>query len=236
MRVLRFKDEAAWIEAVRADFLAALGAARKDGRVLELVLSGGSTPEPLYKALAASPVRSQPIRLWLGDERAVALADPARNGALVARCFSRAEWEPAPEIRPWPTGDAAETAPRYAAELRAVLGPRPVFDLALLGFGIDGHTASLFPGDPPSLEALIPGREEIAFATRAPVEPRARMSLGADCLAGTRLLRFVSRGKAKGEVLDRLERDEGRNLPARLVAELAASRGADVVFLHLDSE
>jgi 6-phosphogluconolactonase len=234
MKVRRFLDEASWLDALRVDFEGALSTAKASGRVLELLLSGGSTPEPAYRALAALRLRSQPVRLWLGDERAVGPTDASRNGVLVSRCFSCAEWEPAPDIKLWPAGEAAQAASGYATEIRRALGTRPSFDVALLGFGADGHTASLFPDDEASREALMPGRQEITYATRAPVDPRIRMSLGIDCLTGVRVLRFLSRGRAKDEVLRRLERDEGRVLPARVAADLAASKGADVVFYHLD--
>ncbi|MEI6873716.1 MAG: 6-phosphogluconolactonase [Spirochaetota bacterium] len=236
MRLQVFTDEAAWVAAAREDFGSRVELARADGRVLELLLSGGTSPEPVFRGLASLRLRELPLRLWLGDERAVDTADPARNGILITRCFSGSDWEPRPDIRPWPPGEAPASAESYAAELLSAFGRRPSFDLAFLGIGGDGHTAGLFPGDPGSLAALDPSREDLAFATLAPTEPRRRMSMGAACLGGARVMRFLSKGKTKREILDRVLDEGGRGYPARIVAELAESRGADVAFFHLEGE
>lgn len=234
MRLEVFADEAAWVTALREDFRSRVELARSDGRVLELLLSGGTSPEPVFRGLASVRLRGLPLRLWLGDERAVGTADPARNGILITRCFSGADWEPRPDIRPWPPGEASASALSYAAELLSAFGRHPSFDLAFLGIGGDGHTAGLFPGDPGSLAALDPSSADLAFATLAPAEPRERISMGAACLAGTRVMRFLSRGKAKREILDRVLGEGGRAYPARIVAEQAEARGADVAFFHLE--
>ena len=234
MRFRVFPDETAWIEAARGDFESVVARSRAEGRVLELVLAGGTSPESVYRSLAAGRLRGLPSRLWLGDERAVGAADPARNGILITRCFSAADWEPKADQRSWPTGEVSGAVAYYASELLSAFGRRPSFDLAFLGVGSDGHTAGLFPGDPGSLAALDPSSEELAFATTAPTEPRLRMSLGAACLAGSRVIRFLTVGKAKREILERLMSDEGRLLPARLVAEVAEARGTDVAFYHFE--
>ncbi len=221
MRLLRFSSEVDWIEAAVRDFIAAALAAKESGRPsCHFCLAGGATPAPLYRRLAGldSVTRAfdgLAIGLWLGDERAVDADSPARNGLLIASCFQGAAWRP--EIHLWPDpGDAdsgldhtsspaavaaaAEAAAlAYARELAGLLGPRPVFDLALLGLGGDGHTASLFPGDPILELGADPlsGLAILASRSTSPVVPRERMSLSLAALRPSRSLRFFARGGDK---------------------------------------
>jgi len=239
MRVETFMIESDWISAAVRDLEEAQARAAAEGRGAEILLAGGSTPEPVYRALAALPLAGPRPRLWLGDERAVPPGDPARNGTLISRCFSRVAWEGGVEFALWPEGRPPEAARAYEASLVAALGPSPRFDLALLGIGGDGHTAGLFPGDGASEVALSPPTapaegDRLAFATRAPSEPRERMSLGLEALAKVGVMRFLTRGEEKGAVLARLLAEEGKALPARRLAEAAREGGADLAFYHLD--
>jgi 6-phosphogluconolactonase len=220
--------------------------ARAAGRTLEVVLGGGSTPGPVYRALASLPLRDLRVRLWPGDERVVMATDAARNGLLIHRCFEGAAWRPAPELRPWPEEAGDPASARYALELSGALGARPVFDLALLGIGGDGHTAGLFPGDSASEEALasvaLAGNGQagngqasppLALATLAPTEPRLRMTLAPAVLGGAARLVFLSRGRAKEAVLAELLGPRGAGMVARRVAALAAD---EAEILHCEPE
>jgi len=227
MRVFSFDDEASWIEAASGELVQAAARARLEGRGdLQLCLAGGATPAALYAALArpgpaASALRGLSVELWLGDERAVPPEDPERNGAMAARAFSGAAWDPEPLLRPWPAGPAAEAAAAYAALLLERLGPRPAFDLAFLGLGADGHTASLFPG-----QAILGEESALAAASLAPSPPRERMSLTYPALLGSRRIRFLARGAAKAAVVAALEREE----PALPASRLARSADAAVLY------
>ncbi|HUS16794.1 MAG TPA: 6-phosphogluconolactonase [Chloroflexia bacterium] len=125
---------------------------------LSVALAGGSTPKALYDLLAAPPYHGRInwplVHCFFGDERLVPPTDKDSNyGMAHATLLSRV---PIPEanIHRLPTEDAdADAAARAAEEdLRAHFNPAPGalprFDLVLLGLGDDGHTASLFPGQP----------------------------------------------------------------------------------------
>ena len=128
-------------EAVReaADLLAE--AAGRGGHV---ALSGGSTPRPAYEAAARLTPDWSRVEVWWADERCVPPDDERSNYRLVRESLlDRLDRTPAIEHRVLGELSPEEAANTYDAELRGV-----VFDLALLGIGPDGHTASLFPNDP----------------------------------------------------------------------------------------
>lgn len=253
MEVLRFRNEGEWIEAVRRAFREAADAARARGSPsLRLCLAGGRTPEPAYRALARTPLRDLRVELWLGDEREVDPASPDRNGGLVLRAFRDCAWVPAPSFLLWPAGSAAKACVAVEARLGGL--EEPYFDLSLLGVGEDGHTAGIFPGGP---EAEEP--ERLAVPSRAPSEPRSRMTLTPRALASTRELRYLLRGPAKLGLADRLASGPGPDgsaaadsrskgprpggpswtpgslLPAELVARRARAAGAGTALFYCET-
>jgi 6-phosphogluconolactonase len=233
MTLIECEDEDSWIGLFAGEFLAAAKRAKAARRpALHLCLAGGSTPEPIYRALAALPDPALDVELWLGDERVVPPGDPARNGGMIARAFSGARWSP--HLRQWPsgafesgpgaaTGEAAarRDAAVYAARLVDAMGSAPAFDLAILGLGPDGHTASLFPGDPALGEA-----EALTALSRAPEPPFLRMTLTYPALAGARRTLFAVAGAGKAEIVRRLAAEDP-SLPAQ------AAGGADRAIVYL---
>jgi 6-phosphogluconolactonase len=134
-----------------------------------LGLSGGGTPQPIYRALAArEDVDWSRIRFFFGDERSVGPEDDRSNYKMVREALLD------------PVGAAPEHVARIQgerppAEARDAyehdLGDRPLHVL-LLGMGGDGHTASLFPGQPLNAES-----DARVLVTQSPVAPTTRISL-----------------------------------------------------------
>ena len=127
--------------------------ARSAGRV-SLALSGGMTPRRVYQLLASDAYRRripwERVHLFWTDERCVPLDDPASNFGMAQRTLLSRVWMPAANIHPIrTTGQTpASAAIAYEEVLRECFRPPrtfPTFDLIVLGLGIDGHTASLFP-------------------------------------------------------------------------------------------
>jgi 6-phosphogluconolactonase len=177
-----------------------------------MALSGGHTPESLYRMLAGEYRDRMPwaeTHLYFGDERCVPPTDPDSNyrmaeAALVSRVpglegrTHRIEGERAP----------VDAAARYDALLRAALTDEAAtFDLVLLGMGPDGHTASLFPGSP-----ALEERERWAVATEAPptMATRARVTLTYPVLTASRIVLFLCAGADKRERLAAVLADTGR--------------------------
>jgi 6-phosphogluconolactonase len=184
-------------------------------------LTGGSSPEGLYRLLASERYRSrvpwERTHWFWGDDRFVPQSDERSNAGMARRLLLDRVPVPPGNLHPIPTGVANvdEAAHRYQAELRAFYGgdrldpARPLFDVVLMGMGSDGHTASLFPGQPQvdEIELWVVGVPE---AGMEPFVPRVSLTLPA--LASTREMLFLVTGRGKREVVARVLADP--NLPA----------------------
>ena len=208
------------------DAAAALFAARADEAVRErgrfgAVLSGGSTPRPLYERLAGRPLRERvpwhATHLFWSDERCVPSDDPASNHGMVARTLLAGAPVPAEQIHPVPCADdPVDAATAYARALRTFgSGGPPRFDLVLLGMGADGHTASLFPG-----ESTLAERERLAVPARGPEDGPWRVTLTLPVLNNARTVLFLVTGSGKAAAVRRVltgaEDDDDRPPAARV--------------------
>jgi 6-phosphogluconolactonase len=116
-----------------------------------IALSGGSTPKPLYEAIATQDLPWGNIHVFWGDERYVPPDHPDSNQGMTRRAWLDRVNIPPANIHPMPTdkADPAVASAKHEQELQAFFqippGEFPRFDLILLGMGDDGHTASLFP-------------------------------------------------------------------------------------------
>lgn len=116
-----------------------------------LALSGGSTPKPLYEALAKQSLSWDKIHIFWGDERYVSRDHSDSNQRMARQAWLDNVPIPAENIHPMPTGSGDPTvdAQAHEAELREFFQVTrrefPALDIVLLGMGDDGHTASLFP-------------------------------------------------------------------------------------------
>ena len=151
MKILQFKDLPALSQAIAKQFVAvAQQSVANRGRFLT-ALSGGGTPQIMYELLDKSPLSEQmpwaQTHLFWGDERCILPTAEGSNYKQVMDTFGARV--PAEKIHRIKGELPAESAAiDYACQLREFAGNNqlfPRFDLALMGMGSDGHTASLFP-------------------------------------------------------------------------------------------
>ena len=125
-------------------------AIKQQGR-FTIALSGGSTPKPLYEAIAAQKLPWDKIHVFWGDERYVSPDHPDSNELMARTAWLDRVDIPAENIHAVPTLDnnPAVSAAKYEQHLQTFFnsapGEFPALDVVLLGMGDDAHTASLFP-------------------------------------------------------------------------------------------
>lgn len=224
------------LHAALADALATAIAEGVAARgVATLALAGGSTPFPAYRRLAARALPWAQVRAWPTDERWVPGAHPANNLRALREAFAGAPLALhglLPAVLERAAADAAAGAPDASAA-EADLAALPTrFDACLLGMGGDGHTASLFPGEPRLAALLAPsGGPDAAVVTPAPLPPEApfaRITLTAQRLLRSRRLLLAITGAAKRAVLEAALRPEADPLRLPIAALLHANGGAPV--------
>jgi 6-phosphogluconolactonase len=234
----RCTDAAALAAALADDVARRLGdAAASRGRAL-LAVSGGASPLPLYAALRTRALPWQRVSVILVDERCVPPEHADSNAALVRRHLLRdaaaaADWQPMFDALPAALdgGDGADDAddagsahdPALEALARQACrrlagAPWPV-DVAVLGMGEDGHTASLFAAAR-GLEHALRDPGPVAW-TRPATAPHARLTLTLPVLLDARCLVLPLVGAAKRRVFDRACEAPSDELPVSLLLHRA---------------
>ena len=178
-----------------------------------LVVSGGSTPVPFFKALAAKSLPWERLDITLADERWVGEESPDSNARLVREhllqgAASLANFIPLTCDASTPE-EGVETVAQQAASLA---WPASV---VILGMGGDGHTASLF-SDSRELDLAL-ATDELLVAVRTPSQPQPRITFSADRLHQARRHFLHITGDDKRAVLAKaLNGDDVRQLPVRV--------------------
>jgi 6-phosphogluconolactonase len=219
-QIIVVEDPAAMAEAAAQRLVARLA---HDGRCA-VCLTGGSSPEGLYRLLGEEPWRGKVpwdrVHWFMGDDRFVPLSDPRSNMGIAQRLFLDRSPAPRSNVHPIPT-DAnypEGAANLYADELQRFYGAekldpaRPLFDLVLMGLGPDGHVASLYPGQ----RSLDEKERWVLGVGKAGWEPFVpRVTLTFPTLASTREMLFLVDGADKRETLNRVF--VGEDLPGSRV-------------------
>lgn len=175
--------------------------------VFHLALAGGETPRRCYEKLRSLAIDWAGVQLYLGDERCLPKGDAQRNDTMIRVTLLEHIAIPQDNFHFIPSELGAHAA---AAAYAAALGQITALDMVLLGMGEDGHTASLFPGNPATGSAAI-----AVPVFGSPKPPPERVSLGLDTLNAARQKIFLIAGAGKREAMKRVL--QGESLPAACV-------------------
>jgi 6-phosphogluconolactonase len=210
-----FDDAAGVAAAAAAAIRTAMAEAVSARDRFRILLAGGSTPRETYRRLADQDLVWDRWEVYFGDERCLPSEHPGRNSRSAEEALLGAVPIPEAQIFPIPAELGAEAAAaRYAPLIQRALP----FDLALLGMGEDGHTASLFPGRP------VDDRRLVIPVHDAPKPPADRVSLTLSALCACRRMLILATGSGKREAVRAWR--AGEPLP---VARAAALTGARVL-------
>ena len=202
------------MSAAAADALTDLLAAVLDAQATAAVaLAGGSTPRQLYERLGDKALPWDRIHLFWDDERWVPHDHPKSNVRLVRETLLSRANVPSSNVHPMPTDGAPEDAARrYAETLHTQFADQDhTFDLALLGLGADGHTASLFPENAPA-----PDDPDWVRAVTAPArhDISQRLTCTLPVLNQARHACFLVSGARKTSAVQRVLQRNDEGLPA----------------------
>lgn len=211
-----FLDNETLVTALALEISAALREAiRLRGRAA-IAVSGGSTPRPLFDALAAIELSWSSVVITLVDERWVGADDPASNALLVRRHLLQ-KFAAAATFVELKTADGDPFAAVAEVDARLVAQVLPL-DIAVLGMGDDGHTASFFSSAKGVDVALASETREACVGVIPIGAPHERMTLTLNTLLGARRLVLHCVGERKLSVLHRaLQPGAVGELPVRAV-------------------
>jgi 6-phosphogluconolactonase len=204
--------------------------------IFSFVLSGGSTPQPVYKRLgrARDSLDWSKVHVFWGDERCLPPEDPQSNYGMARESLLAQVPIPDDNVHrikgELPPVEAAED---YQHRIAITFknhpglawcetsdGVIPSFDLILLGMGSDGHTASLFPGSFAMQETL---RWVVGVTHYQPPPPEVdRVTFTLPLISAAANVIFLVSGEGKARCLEQVLVDDGEHaLPAQRVRPLS---------------
>lgn len=217
-----YATRAALAEALADAVAATLSQALEKRGAASLAVSGGSTPKLFFEALSKRALPWEKVTVTLVDERFVPPESDRSNHLLVATHLMKNEAARAKFVPLYHAGRTAEEAAVLAS--RETCGIDEPFDVAILGMGTDGHTASFFPGGDNLTEALDAASTRGVITMRAEGAGEPRLTFTFSALRDARLLALHIEGDEKKRVLEAAEKAGPEEaLPVRAVLRRALS-------------
>lgn len=213
IRILPTADALA--DAAADQFATLVASAVAERGRFTVALSGGSTPEPVYRRLSREPwaksIDWAHVDIFWGDERCVPPDHRDSNYRMVREALLDPAEIPASSIHrihgEHPPSDAARA---YEEEIGRILGREGRFDLILLGLGSDGHTASLFSGT-----SAVSERARSVVPVWVEEVDAWRITITLSVINSARDVIFLVSGSGKADAIHRVLK--GEELPAARV-------------------
>lgn len=205
-----YPDKNTLVSAFVCEFSRVLMESSSKGRILNIALSGGSTPLDIFRKLAEQTSQEawKNVHLYWGDERCVPPGDPESNYGNAREMLLDPLGLDKDQIhRIKGEGEPHGEAARYGKLLRRNLAQEngfPVFDWIWLGLGTDGHTVSIFPHE---IELWTSGSP--CVVGHHPISGQSRVSLTGGVLNAAKRVSFITSGEEKASVIEEIFMKEG---------------------------
>lgn len=202
-RFHEFGSRAALAETLANAVAAALRAAVEQRGRASLAVSGGSTPKLFFETLSKLPLAWDKVAVTLVDERFVPPENERSNHKLVTTHLLQNAAAAAAFLPLYHAGMSAAEAAMTAS--RETCGIDEPFDVAIIGLGTDGHTASFFPGGDNLDEALDAAAARGVMTMEAQGAGETRLTFTFSALRDARFLALHIEGDEKKAVLHKAE-------------------------------
>lgn len=211
-----FSSQDDLIEALSQSIVRQLRVAIDKKGKASLLVSGGSTPKPLFKKLRETPLAWEKVNVGLCDERWVSPSSEDSNENLVKTYLLQDKASTAAFVGMYEEGLDVETAQVHCStKIKEALVP---FDVIVLGMGSDAHTASLFPRNVKLEKAFDIENEELCIAIEPTTAPHMRMSLTRKAILSAENIYLHFEGKEKLAVYEEaIAGDDMYTMPIRSV-------------------
>ena len=178
-----------------------IGAAIKSKGYARLVISGGSTPKQMLIKLFSIKLDWHKVTLYFSDERYVPISHKDSNHKMVNECMQQAELTtnlPTLVNYYYATSNIDAAVEILEIKLSQIVS----FDAVVIGMGLDGHFASLFPDDADLQQKLSLNNRKNCCQVSTESSPYARISLTLSCLLRTDNFFLLIAGDEKLKVLN----------------------------------
>ena len=165
-----------------------------------LLVSGGSTPKRLFELISYEPIEWNKITVSLVDERFLPNGHADQNGELLKEFLLKNEAIKANFIPL--VFDPSDAENNLKMAVKAFENVSRPFTVVVLGMGIDGHTASLFPDSPMLDRAMDKNSSDLLLNVTTPSSPYSRITFSRKVLLDAKNLFLHYYGAEKKEILD----------------------------------
>ena len=181
-----------------------------------LIVSGGSTPKPLFEKLRKIEIEWKKVKVGLCDERWVSPSHDDSNEKLVKSNLLQEKASKAEFVGMYIDGINTDVAVKICeAKIKANLYP---FDVLILGMGTDAHTASLFPNNPKLKQGFDPNNKELCIQIKPQDAQHTRMSLTLQAILSAKHLYLHFEGENKLTVYKKaIEEEDIYTMPIRSI-------------------
>jgi 6-phosphogluconolactonase len=206
MKIINKKSEKSLIDQFISDLKKDCLRKKKQNKRLSFVLTGGKSPKKLYRKLAQTNIDWKNIDLFWGDERYVSHLSRNSNYRLAFDELIKKIKINKKNIFPIKTQKSfLKCSIDYSIVIKKYFKNKKInFDYCLLGMGVDGHIASIFPGS----ENLYK-----KFITKTVIRKDfKRISIGLNVINNSKKILLWLNNKSKSKIYLKLKK-EGKKIP-----------------------